>query len=132
MDDDDRTTLSDDDEEKEEEEEELLNEGSSPSGVMSTRNDASGFTTNDSRSATNANACAPGDGRNIAAGSLEDELVQDSFRFASWVFSAEDLPDLQVLTWWDFFYEGRYARHNLLLCKTESGYRTLTKADITY
>jgi hypothetical protein len=27
---------------------------------------------------------------------------------------------------------GRYARHDLLLCKAESGYRTLTKANITY
>ena len=102
MDDDNRTTLNNDDDEEEEDEDEdenPLNKGSSPSDVMSTRNDISGFATNNSPSATNANSCALGDGRNIAAGSLEDELVQDSFRFASWVFSAEDLPDLQVLTW---------------------------------
>jgi hypothetical protein len=47
----------------------------------------------------NANTYAPGDGRNLAAGSLEDELVQDFPGFAGWAFSAEGLPDLQILAW---------------------------------
>jgi hypothetical protein len=61
---------------------------------------------------------------------LERCQTWDFLRFASWAFSAEGIPDLQVLAWGDFSYEGRYARHNLLLCKAQNGYRTLTKADI--
>jgi hypothetical protein len=51
--------------------------------------------------------------------------------FADWAFGAEGLPDLQVLAWGDFSHEGRYARHNVLLCRADCGWRYLTKAQTT-
>ncbi|KAJ5146605.1 uncharacterized protein N7515_001169 [Penicillium bovifimosum] len=49
---------------------------------------------------------------------------------AQWAFSADGLPNLQVLAWGDFSYGGRYSKFNLLLCKSDNGYQTLTPSDI--
>lgn len=98
---------------------------------MPLRHAAWAFALNHSRPATNANIDAPGSGIVIATGFLKDENIQEFLRFANWAFGAEGLPDLRVLAWGDFSHEGRYPRHNLLLCKAEIGYRTLTKADVT-
>src|SRR6266536_4583307 len=125
-DEDNRTTLSDDTDD------EPLIRRSLPSGIMSTRDEASNFAAHGSPPAVNWKARAPGNGRNIATGCLGDERVQDFLEFADWAFSGEGLSNLQILAWGDFSYEGRYTRYNLLLCKAENGYRTLTKADVKY
>ena len=46
--------------------------------------------------------------------------------FAQWAFSADGLPNLQVLAWGDFSYGGRYSKFNLLLCRSDDGYQPLT------
>jgi hypothetical protein len=57
--------------------------------------------------------------------------------FAEWAFSTEGLPNLQILAYGDFSYEGRYAEYNALLCRDhvatepkQVGFRALTDADI--
>jgi hypothetical protein len=47
-------------------------------------------------------------------------------------FSADGLPNLQLLAWGDFSYEGRYSKFNILLCKSDSGYQPLTSSDIMF
>jgi hypothetical protein len=41
-------------------------------------------------------------------------------QFALWAFSEVGLPDLQVLAWGDFSYDGRWVWHNALFCRDES------------
>ncbi|KAL5339041.1 hypothetical protein BJX70DRAFT_388140 [Aspergillus crustosus] len=52
------------------------------------------------------------------------------YDLAQWAFSADGLPSLQVLAWGDFSFEGRYSKFNLLLCRSDNGYKTLTPSDI--
>lgn len=59
--------------------------------------------------------------------------VLDSVR---WMFSGDGLPTLQVLAIGDFSNAGRWADHNMLLCRDESlqeqeglNFRTLTDGD---
>lgn len=55
---------------------------------------------------------------------------EEVFEFAQWAFSADGLPTLQVLALGDFSYEGRYSKFNILLCKSDNGYQTLTPSEI--
>jgi hypothetical protein len=55
----------------------------------------------------------------------------DIFEFAMWAFSNDGLPNLAVLAWGDFSYEGRYSKFNALLCRSENGYRHLNSADMS-
>ncbi|OJJ77880.1 hypothetical protein ASPBRDRAFT_113684 [Aspergillus brasiliensis CBS 101740] len=54
----------------------------------------------------------------------------DVFNFAKWAFSADGLPNLSVLAWGDFSYEGRYSKFNMLLCRSETGCRPLSPSDV--
>ncbi|KAL4909753.1 hypothetical protein BDW74DRAFT_173248 [Aspergillus multicolor] len=58
---------------------------------------------------------------------------EDMNNFAKWAFSAEGLPNLQVLAYGDFSYAGRYDKFNLLLCRCNSGegYQPLTPSQVT-
>jgi hypothetical protein len=49
--------------------------------------------------------------------------------FAQWAFSADGLPDLQVLAWGDFSYGERYSNASLLLCGSDSGYQCVTPSN---
>lgn len=60
-------------------------------------------------------------------------------QFAQWAFSEVGLPDLQVLAWGDFSYEGRWLSHNALLCRDDSileragfNFRTPLDADMCW
>jgi hypothetical protein len=130
----------DEDDETDDEDDEMENEVDEiddkdtlniPSGIISPR-DAE-RPAHGSPAIMNANGGAPEKGSNIANANLEDEMnsPQDFLKFANWAFSAQGLPDLQVLAWGTFSYDGRYARLNVLLCKGENGHRTLTKVDVT-
>ncbi|PLB43542.1 hypothetical protein P170DRAFT_55757 [Aspergillus steynii IBT 23096] len=55
--------------------------------------------------------------------------TEDIYNFAQWAFGADGLSNLQVLAWGDFSYRGRYSKFNLLLCRSDGGYRTLTPSD---
>jgi hypothetical protein len=81
----------------------------------------------------NTEGHAPEYKSSIATGTLEDKMSDPRAvrEFADWAFGAEGLPDLQVLAWGDFSHEGRYARHNVLLCRADCGWRYLTKAQTT-
>ncbi|GLA50683.1 hypothetical protein AnigIFM63604_006985 [Aspergillus niger] len=52
-------------------------------------------------------------------------------KFAEWAFSADGLPKLTVLAWGDFSHEGHYSEYNVLLCRSETGYRRLNPSDIS-
>lgn len=54
---------------------------------------------------------------------------EEIYDLAQWAFSADGLPSLQVLAWGDFCHGGRYSKFNLLLCRSDSGYQTLTPSD---
>ncbi|PYI05844.1 hypothetical protein BO78DRAFT_461606 [Aspergillus sclerotiicarbonarius CBS 121057] len=54
---------------------------------------------------------------------------EEIYDFAQWAFSADGLPNLQVLAWGDFSYGGRYSKFNLLLCKSDDGYQPLTASN---
>ncbi|PYI34180.1 hypothetical protein BP00DRAFT_423472 [Aspergillus indologenus CBS 114.80] len=56
----------------------------------------------------------------------------DIFEFAKWAFSDDGLPNLAVLAWGDFSYEGRYSRFSALLGRSRDGYRPLTSADVSF
>lgn len=56
--------------------------------------------------------------------------LEEIYDFAQWAFSADGLPSLQVLAYGNFSYEGRYSKFNLLLCRSDGGYKTLTQSDI--
>jgi hypothetical protein len=62
--------------------------------------------------------------------SLENKIDQDVLSFAEWAFSNDGLPELQVLAWGDFSYEGRYRKSTALFCRSHEGFRSLTRADV--
>jgi hypothetical protein len=68
----------------------------------------------------------------LAAGCVNSQLAQ----FAQWAFGPTGLPTLRVIAYGDFSYEGRFARHNVLLCKDQStpkrSFRSLTTTDTIY
>jgi hypothetical protein len=53
-----------------------------PSGIISTYDEVSNFAVYGSPPAVNGNARAPGNGRNIIIEYLENERIQDFFKFA--------------------------------------------------
>ncbi|KAL3471611.1 hypothetical protein BJX99DRAFT_250323 [Aspergillus californicus] len=55
---------------------------------------------------------------------------QEIYNFAEWAFSANGLPNLQVLACGDFSYTGRYEKFSHVLCKSGTGYQTLTPSEI--
>ena len=55
---------------------------------------------------------------------------EEGYDFAQWVFSADGLPNLQVLVLGSFSYGGRYSKYNIFLCRSENGYRTLTPSEV--
>jgi hypothetical protein len=72
------------------------------------------------------------EGSNLAAGSVDYLLAQ----FAQWVFGPTGLPTFRLIAYGDFSYEGRFVRHNVLLCRDEStlkrSFRTLAVTDTIY
>ncbi|OCL11969.1 hypothetical protein AOQ84DRAFT_373498 [Glonium stellatum] len=48
-------------------------------------------------------------GMRLAARPLKDEAGQEILEFARWASSLDGLPNLQVIAWGNFSYEGRYA-----------------------
>ncbi|PWY74592.1 hypothetical protein BO94DRAFT_524537 [Aspergillus sclerotioniger CBS 115572] len=50
---------------------------------------------------------------------------EEIYDLAQWAFSADGLPNLQVLAWGDFSYRGRYSKSNILLCRSDDGYQPL-------
>ncbi|RAL03401.1 uncharacterized protein BO80DRAFT_376327 [Aspergillus ibericus CBS 121593] len=56
-------------------------------------------------------------------------LDEHVIMFAHWAFSADGLPDLQVIAWGDFSYGGRYSKVNLLLCRNGDGIWHLTPSN---
>ena len=59
-------------------------------------------------------------------------MSKDEHEFAHWAFGADGFPNLQVLAFGDFSYQGRYSKYNVLLCRSENGYTKLTRAQIPY
>ena len=55
---------------------------------------------------------------------------EEVYDFAQWAFSADGLPNLQVVVLGDFSYWGRYSKYNILLCRSENGYKTLTPSEV--
>ncbi|GKZ40106.1 hypothetical protein AbraIFM66950_002360, partial [Aspergillus brasiliensis] len=55
---------------------------------------------------------------------------EDIFNFAEWAFSADGLPKLTVLAWGDFSHDGRFSESNVLLYRSETGYRRLDPSDM--
>lgn len=47
--------------------------------------------------------------------------------FAEWAFGPTGILSLRVLAFGDFSYDGRFARHNLLLCRKEQPARTVAR-----
>jgi hypothetical protein len=89
-----------------------------PNGIMPPHDPAMPAPGSPATVTVNESGRPPGYETKIAAGSLESGLVQGFVRFANWAFGAEGLPDLKVLEFGDFSYEGRYARHNLLVVQS--------------
>jgi hypothetical protein len=58
--------------------------------------------------------------RKTAGSSPLDDVDPEFLQFALWALSEVGFPDLQVLAWVDFSYEGRWAWHTALLCRDES------------
>jgi hypothetical protein len=54
------------------------------------------------------------------------QISEDEYTFAQWAFSADGLPNLQVLALGGFSFEGCY----VLLCRSDGGYQRLTRADV--
>ncbi|KAJ5108720.1 hypothetical protein N7456_005395 [Penicillium angulare] len=54
---------------------------------------------------------------------------EEIYDFAHWAFSSDGLPNLQVLACGDFSYDERYSKFNVLLCKSDNGYQTLTPSN---
>src|SRR5450432_735192 len=53
-------------------------------------------------------------------------------RFFRWAFGSNELPNLQIIAFGDFSYEGRFAKGNMLLCRDRSflkGYRDMDDQD---
>lgn len=58
-------------------------------------------------------------------------LNRDDFLdFAQWAFGADGLPKLQVMAYGDFSFGGRFAKHNVIFCRSPDGYRQLTRKDV--
>jgi hypothetical protein len=91
-----------------------------------------------------------GSGSDISSGSDGSSMPLSEFlQFAQWAFGPEGFPVLQILAFGDLSYQGRFARHNVLLCRntptsdTDLGlhqrdraackptFRRMTKKDIT-
>lgn len=68
-------------------------------------------------------------GMRLAARPLKDEAGQEILEFARWASSLDGLPNLQVIAWGNFSYEGRYAKDSVLLCRDQTKFRPLTIAD---
>lgn len=49
--------------------------------------------------------------------------------FAEWAFSDDGLPKLQVLIWGTLTREITFMNSQLYFCRTEDGFKTLTRAD---
>ena len=47
-------------------------------------------------------------------------LPKDLLRFAQWTFNVDGLSELRILAPSNFSYQGRYARHIILLCRNGS------------
>jgi hypothetical protein len=61
----------------------------------------------------------------------EEKENRDSFfNLADWAFGPEGLPDLQVLVFGDFSYDGRYQEHQIRLCRSDNGHQSLAESNV--
>ena len=48
------------------------------------------------------------------------ETPHQVLRFAQWAFSPDGLPELRILAFGNFSYQGRYKNHSMLLCRSKA------------
>lgn len=70
------------------------------------------------------------DTSSVANRALKGKTRDAFFDFAQWAFSPDGLPQLQVMAYGDFSFDGRFAKYNVILCRSHDGYRPLTRKDV--